>query len=171
MLLVWQAKDLMTLAGFSADRTLEAVTSPLLRKSIVAMLTTVTTNPDRDAWPEALAQVRHLRDGGSCGYREVKSVNSSQSGTSSQEPRLSKHSKHDLISEYTSVSSDPSIGPSRWPRLAGPAGAECAVMCLCVSAGAPEAEGAAPGGLGPRVPDQGRLQVRAGARVHGQYYV
>lgn len=73
MLLVCQAKDLMTLAGFSADRTLEAVTSPLLRKSIVTMLTTVTTNPDRDAWPEALAQVR-VSDGGSCGYREAKSV-------------------------------------------------------------------------------------------------
>jgi hypothetical protein len=51
-----QVRGLLTIPGFSADRALETVTSPLLRQSIVEMLTTLTTS-EQDTWPDALHKV------------------------------------------------------------------------------------------------------------------
>lgn len=54
-----QVRGLLTIPGFSADRALETVTSPLLRQSIVEMLTTLTTS-EQDTWPDALHKVRRM---------------------------------------------------------------------------------------------------------------
>lgn len=61
-------RQLLGISSFEAERALESVTAPLLRQSIVEMLTSLTSTPS-ETWPDALHKVRQRQ-------KELKMVDS-----------------------------------------------------------------------------------------------
>lgn len=63
-----KVRQLLGISSFESERALESVTAPLLRQSIVEMLTALTATP-ADTWPDALLKVRQRQ-------KELKMVDS-----------------------------------------------------------------------------------------------
>jgi len=63
-----KVRQLLGISSFEAERALESVTAPLLRQSIVEMLTALTATP-AETWPDALLKVRQRQ-------KELKMVDS-----------------------------------------------------------------------------------------------